>query len=50
MSGKFATPCFFVKTGTVLSVGFSQAKESLEPTQPERSESSEISSGCFARD
>jgi hypothetical protein len=48
--GKFDTPCFFVKTGTVQSAGFSQAKESLETTQSKQADSSVNAGACFARD
>jgi len=50
ISGKFDTPRLFVKTGTVQSAGFSQAKESLEITQPELPDSSKVSIVWFARD
>jgi hypothetical protein len=35
MTDKFDTPRLFVKTGTVQSAGFSQAKESLGIAQSE---------------
>jgi hypothetical protein len=50
MSGKFDTPCFFVKTGTVQSAGFSQTKESLGTTPSEQPRYSEDSIATCARE
>jgi hypothetical protein len=50
MFGKFDTPCLFVKTGTVQSVGFSQTEESLGITRPEQPRCTEDSLAPCARE